>query len=338
MKMRNYLILTLHLLILLPCAAQSSKNNEPGRSADIADTMQKRTGENTGILYFSSDNGNTWKNASAGIPQKVSIGMGGLAVSANSIGIATKEYGVFMYNLKDSIWVNLPTEQQIIADNIGALNFYKNSVYVGTQLNGIYVSNDKGKTWAIRNTGLRSLTIRRFFESENKLYVCANDGFYLFDETTGIWKPEYVENLLQVNGAALFNEFIYIATNKGVYQKNTGNGWKNVLPDHSVHNISSDNGQLYAMTYNKLLLSSKDGTHWQSLQNGLPDLYTFNILRNNEIVFAGQWDGIYRRTNTDNKWQPSGNGLPSNFAVTNLKSFKGVLVITTSERKLKTGN
>ncbi|MCP9768109.1 hypothetical protein EGI22_09310 [Lacihabitans sp. LS3-19] len=31
----------------------------------------------------------------------------------------------------------------------------------------------------------------------------------------------------------------------------------------------------------------------------------------------------------------SSNGLPSKFAATNLKSFKGMLVISTSERKLK---
>jgi hypothetical protein len=92
------------------------------------------------------------------------------------------------------------------------------------------------------------------------------------------------------------------------------------------------------MTYNELLLSSNDGIHWQSMQDGLPkNLYTFNILKQNDIVFAGQWDGVYRKTNNDNKWKQSSNGLPANFAVTNLKSFHGFLVITTSERKLKTG-
>lgn len=336
--MRIYFILTLLIFILFSCTAQSSKNNDTGKSVVKTDTLQKGKDENIGIVYISTDNGDTWKNASAGIPQKVSIGLGGVTTSDNSLGIATKEYGVFIYNLKDSIWVNLPIEQQIIDGNIGAIIFYKNSVYLGTQLKGIFFSIDNGKTWATRNSRLKNLTIRRFLEYKNKLYGCTNDGFYSLNEKTGNWKLEYGESSLQVNGAAVFKEFIYIATNKGVYQKDKYNNWKNVLPNHSVHNISSDSGQLYAMTYNELLLSSNDGIHWQSMQDGLPkNLYTFNILKQNDIVFAGQWDGVYRKTNNDNKWKQSSNGLPANFAVTNLKSFHGFLVITTSERKLKTG-
>jgi hypothetical protein len=36
-------------------------------------------------------------------------------------------------------------------------------------------------------------------------------------------------------------------------------------------------------------------------------------------------------------WELSSDGLPPNFAVTNLKAFDNILVISTSERKLKEG-
>lgn len=324
------------LLILFSCKGQSSNNKDIEPSVVKSDTIQNGNEKINGIVYFSMDNGYSWKNASSGIPQNVRIGLGGVASSGKLLGIATKEYGVFIYNLNDNIWVKIPTEQRIIDGNIGALIFYKNAVYVGTQFNGIFLSTDKGKTWATRNSGLNNLTIRRFFEFENKLYVCTNGGFYVFDEKASKWKLEYRGNSLQVNGAAVFNELIYIASNKGVYRKDKDNSWENVLPDNSVHNISSDCGHLYAMTYSELLLTSKDGIHWQSMQEGLPNnMYTFNVLKQNEMVFAGQWDGIYRKMSIDNKWKKSSNGLPANFAVTNLKSFNGVLVITTSERKLK---
>ncbi len=147
---------------------------------------------------------------------------------------------------------------------------------------------------------------------------------------------EYGENSLLVYGATVFQQSFYLASNKGVFKKDKDLIWKNVLPDHSVHNISSDQEQLCAMTYNALLLSSPNGVQWQSIQAGLPkDLYTFNILNQNEVLFAGQWDGVYKKTNQDFEWKKSSTGLPDNFAATNMKAFNGVMVITTAERKLK---
>ena len=149
---------------------------------------------------------------------------------------------------------------------------------------------------------------------------------------------EFGESALQVNGATLFYESFYLATNKGVYTQQKNNTWINTSPQLNMHNISSGNGQIYAMSYNELLLSSQDGINWHRQQNGLPkDLYTFNVLNHNNIVLAGQWDGVYRRNDISSMWELSSNGLPENFAVTNLKTFNNILVISTSERKLKEG-
>lgn len=114
--------------------------------------------------------------------------------------------------------------------------------------------------------------------------------------------------------------------------------WINSSPQFNMHNISSDKNQLYAMTYNELLLSSTDGKNWQSIQSGLPkDLYTFNVVNHNNLILAGQWDGIYKKTNNNAMWELSSNGLPPKFAVTNLKAYNNILIISTSERKLKEG-
>jgi hypothetical protein len=90
------------------------------------------------------------------------------------------------------------------------------------------------------------------------------------------------------------------------------------------------------MTYNKLLLSSTDGKTWESLQNGIQkELYTFNVLNYDGNIFAGQWDGVYKKSSNDTFWKLSSNGLPTNYAVTNMKLFNEIVVISTSERKLK---
>jgi len=333
MSIRN--ILAIVLIISSSCIGQSNKNIETDQWAANSKNFIDSEAEN-GIIYFSYDNGNTWLNASSGLPQNMSVGLGGVAVSGKLLGVATKEYGVYIYNLNDGTWYNIPTEKQIIDANMGALIFYGNGIYIGTQYKGIFYSHDKGKTWTSQNSGLNNLSIRRFLEFENTLYVCTNDGFYSLNKDSNSWNLLYGHNSLQVNGATVFKGSYYIATSKGVYNKNKDNNWRNVLPNHSIHNISSDDEQLYAMTYNELLLSSRDGIIWQSAQDGLPEnLYTFNVLKQNHVVFAGQWDGVYSKKESGTKWELTGKGLPAGFAVTNLKSFDGILVATASERKLK---
>ncbi len=306
----------------------NSCNSQP------SDTTQKEV--QNGIIYFSYDNGANWINSSNGLPEKIKIGLGGIATSNQILAVATKENGVYLYNIKSKVWDNVPTEKQIIEANIGTLAIIDSVIFVGTQFKGVFYTADKGKNWKSLNTGLTNLTIRRFCEFNKFLYVCTNDGFYSLNKNLDGWNLEFGQNSLQTNGATFYNGSFYLATNKGIFSQEADKSWINSSPQFSMHNISSDQNQLYAMTYNELLLSSKDGKIWQSLQSGLPkELYTFNVLNHNNLVLAGQWDGIYKKTNNNTMWELSSNGLPTKFAVTNLKAFNDILVISTSERKLK---
>ncbi len=144
---------------------------------------------------------------------------------------------------------------------------------------------------------------------------------------------------MQVNGITALDGSIFIGTNQGIFtnaedQKN----WKPILANRSIHNISSDNKVIYAMVYNELLSSVDKGQTWRNIQQGLPaDLYTFNVIKNGNFLFAGQWDGVYRKDNALDTWKSYSKGLPEKFAITNMKLFNGIIVVTGNERKLKTG-
>lgn len=329
---RILLIITFTTLILNPCNSQTSRNLKANHINSLSKEIPN------GIVYFSYDNGLNWVNSSNGLPEKVRIGLGGIATSSQNLGVATKDNGVYFYNFKTKIWENITTDKQIIEANIGTLAIIDSVIFVGTQFKGVFYTTDKGRNWKNLNTGLTNLTIRRFCEFNKILYVCTNDGFYSLNKNLDNWNLEFGQNSLQTNGATFYNGSFYLATNKGIFSQQTDKSWINSSPQLSMHNISADLNQLYAMTYNELLLSSKDGKTWQSHQSGLPkELYTFNVLNHNNFVLAGQWDGIYRKTkvNSTTMWELSSKGLPTKFAVTNLKAFNDILVISTSERKLK---
>lgn len=338
--MKNILLLLL-FITLSSCLGQpdTTAEREPSMLKTSSLHLQQPTEKSAGIVYFSQDNGMTWENKSNGLPEEISIGSGGIATSSHSLGILTKEYGVYLFDFQQNAWLNIPTERQIIQSNPGALVFYNNSMYIGTQFGGVFASNNRGKTWTATNTGLGNTTIRRFATIGGVLYVGTNDGLYSYNETLGAWKLEYGQASLQVNGITEFEGSIYIGTNQGIFKaEKKVHKWVHILPHHSLHNISSDDNTMYAMTYNELLLSSHDGITWQSIQSGLPKgLYTFNVIHNNNAIFAGQWDGVYRKDSSLEDWKYSSNGLPSTFAATNITSYNGILVISCSERKTKAG-
>ncbi len=213
-----------------------------------------------GIIYFSEDNGISWENRSKGFPDDVYIT--DMAVSDDLLGVSTKQDGIYVYNFQKSNWEAIPVKPQVTG-NIDVLFFFENRIFVGTQGEGIYMSADRGKSWSRINRGLKNLTIRRLNLFNNKLYAGTNGGLFSFDENENAWQPEYVENGLQVNGITEFGGEIYIGTNQGAFKSSLqSDKWEKITPDYSLHNISSDEHAVYAMTYSELFKPADGGHTW----------------------------------------------------------------------------
>ena len=302
---------------------------------EVIDILESKSSPE--VVYFSDDNGETWINKNSGLPKSITIIS--ITTNENTIDILSKEYGVYSFDFHKNSWKIIPTDKIIIEKNPTSIALFEKNIYLGTQLGGVYYTKDMGKNWKKINDGLHNLAIRRFQNIGNKLFVGTNAGLFSLSKNNNIWENEFTSNSMQVNGITEFDGNIYIGTTQGAFtspieQKN----WKNVLSKYTLHNISSDDKHIYAMTYNKLLFSKDKGSTWHSLQKGLPrDLYTFNVIKNGNSVFAGQWDGVYRKTNLYETWQSYSNGLPSNLSITNMKLFKGTIVISGNERGLRKG-
>ena len=334
------LALMILLAILSSCTGQNKKlNQELSKKDSIFPIIKSPIETIDGIVYFSSNNGLTWENKSDGLPDSINIALGAIAVSDRLLGIATKEKGVFLFDFQTNKWINIPTDEKIIESNPGPLIFFKDQIYIGTQASGVFSSVDLGKNWEKLDTGLSNFTIRRFIQINDKLYAGTNGGLYSLNEIGKKWELEYGNSTMQVNGMTEFDGSIYIGTNQGAFTSpSEQKEWKQVLANRTLHNISSDENTIYAMTYNELLSSTDKGLTWKNNQNGLPaKLYTFNVIKNGNLLFAGQWDGIYRKDSPNENWKSFSNGLPTKLAINNMKLYKGIIVVSGSERRLKIG-
>jgi len=83
------------------------------------------------------------------------------------------------------------------------------------------------------------------------LYAGTNSGLYSFNESLRAWELEYGNNKIQVNGITELDGSIYIGSNQGAYTSPKGRKeWIQILTSYALHNISSDQKKIYAMTYN----------------------------------------------------------------------------------------
>ncbi|WP_277485680.1 hypothetical protein [Catalinimonas alkaloidigena] len=326
--------------MLCSCKGQTKSTAKKEKGDDTsASTLEYPVATNQGIIFFSSDNGLSWKNMSDGLPDTAELGLGAIAVSHEDLGVVTREHGVYIFDVQQDLWVSIPSDQRIIESNPGALTFYNGQIYVGTQLDGVFYLAKQGKSWTNIKTGLDNLTIRKLVQLDGKLYAGTNAGIYSFNEFQNTWELEYSNPTLQVNGITAFAGSIYIGTNQGVFTSPKGQrNWINLLNNRSVHNISSDDETIYAMVYNELLSSTDEGQSWQNIQKGLPaQLYTFNVIKQGNSVFAGQWDGVYRKDNAHGAWKSYSEGLPEKFALTNMTSYMEMIIVSGNERRLSPG-
>lgn len=329
------------MIILSSCKGHTKKIQEKVSKSDSFSysEINNPVETNDGVVYFSFDNGLTWVSINEGLPHSINIALGAIAVSDKLLGIATKEEGVFLFDFQKNRWINIPTDKNIIEGNPGPLIFFNDQIYAGTQTSGVFSSADLGENWTKINEGLASFTIRRFVQIDNKLYAGTNAGLYSFNEIEKKWELEYGNGTIQVNGMTEFDGNIYIGTNQGAFTSpKDKKEWIQIIANRALHNISSDENTIYAMTYNELLSSTDKGLTWKNIQNGLPaDLYTFNVIKNGHSVFAGQWDGVYRKDNANEYWKSYSHGLPEKFAINNMNLYKGIIVVSGSERRLNRG-
>jgi len=294
---------------------------------NLFNDTQPNTGK--GIVYFSFDNGKTWENKSKGLPDNIFLS--DIAVGDDVLGLTTKQNGIFIFDFAAHEWKGtktIPMEN----DEINALYFYQSKIFAGTKNSGIFISSDKGSHWTVYNEGLKNMTIRKFIVIDNKFYAGTNGGLYVFDELFKRWKLEYGHNSLQVNGIKELDGEIYIGTNQGAYKKKKNEKeWKQIMPGRSLHNISSDRRNMYALTYNELFISSDRGNSWHSDQKGMPaGMYSFQVIEKGNTVLAGQWDGVYVKTDSQG-WKLSNKGLPFNFPVLELVITTDIIVAGSSQ-------
>jgi hypothetical protein len=266
-----------------------------------------------GEIYLSTDNGISWKNASAGINfGKISS----FAVISNGAGgndvFAGADRGVYLSTNTGTSWIAV--NNGLTDSAVTSLAVIGTNLFAGTR-GGVFASANYGTTWSSVNSGLTSNEISSLAVSGTDIFAGTwNQGVFLSEDYGMTWTS--VDNGLHENGvnalacigayvyAGTMDDGIYCSTDNGAIWNAVNSGATEIPPIRSLSAIGSN---VFAATDYYLYASSHDGLDW------IPALDGARVLTaGNSTVYTTDDSGICISSNQGISWTTTLNsGFPN---------------------------
>jgi photosystem II stability/assembly factor-like uncharacterized protein len=283
-----------------------------------------------GGAYRSSDQGQTWTAANAGIENTdiMALAAIGSDLFAGSIG---SNLGVYRSTDNGQTWqpANGTAPNDVLAGRkITALAVIGTTLFAGTEQGGVYQSVNKGQSWTVLMIdGLTNRDISSLFVNGTALFA----GTKLKTNAPGVIEGRAYRSLdlggtwKLVNDGLPMNDFVAaFASNggflfaglrgPGVYRSmNNGDSW--TLINDSLYSgvfaLFATGSKLFAGTGGGgVYLSADNGANWTEVNTGLKSKMIYSLAVSGANLLTGTDSaGVFRSGNDGANWVSSNKGL-----------------------------
>jgi uncharacterized protein (TIGR03437 family) len=278
-----------------------------------------------GGVYRSSDQGQTWTAANAGIENTDITALAAIG-SDLFVGSLDGNRGVYRSTDNGQSWQpangaapnNIPSGYRI-----AALAVSGTILFAGTVEKGLYKSSDKGQNWtAIPIDGLTDPAISSLSFIGSSLFAgtrveATGAGQVLRSpDLGGTWElansglPNDFVTTFVSNGGFLFAGL----RGNGVYRsRDNGNSWESTNTNifSVVFALAVSGSKLFAGTGGSgVYLSTDNGANWTLVNNGLKGKNVYSLAVSGANLLAGlESTGVFRSSNDGANWVSSNKGL-----------------------------
>jgi photosystem II stability/assembly factor-like uncharacterized protein len=211
-----------------------------------------------------------------------------------------------------------------------------NGILYSTNAIGFYKSTDNGLNWS-RVSTFAGFTMNDLVFTTNKMLASTNKGiFYSIDGGVNWVSSNQGLSNADTTGLGTFQIFktnsgriITSAISGAYYSDNNGQNWISSTNGSTLVKIEQTNSNLVACDGIGILLSTDNGSSWQTtLSTGIAPSDLSQIVNliylNNSIYASGFGIGVYKSTDNGNTWQTANNGLTGTY-VGNLEIYNNIL-------------
>ncbi len=266
-------------------------------------------------LYRSTDDGQTWTSASAGIERTLIsdiIASGPNLLAAVAASRCPEHLNIFKSTDNGTTWS--PTAG-LDGRVVNSFAIKGNFVYAGIASvtgSGLFRSADNGNTWQAVDSPIDDGDV--VFVSGDAIIVA--DANFIWRSTDDGVSWDVVEQfaLTGIQGFARAGTRLFAAANSGMETSDdNGATWKFTYFDGGVASFASDGTTIYLGSASKVYRSTNLGNTWidSSVGLGKGNIQAM-LVEGNTLYAATPTDaaGIYRSTNGAANWSRAATGLP----------------------------
>lgn len=305
------------LTFLLIFQALISCQQEPGETASlvlsaIPDKQQaskKSLPTTANVIFQSTDGGQTWKDVSEGLPERIAVGR--VFAAGDEIYLAS-ESG--LYHRNAALVAPLWGKESFLSEKVTDVFSGQNGLYVSSYKNGFFKGIPGTGIWTPMHNTLEDKTVRSVLETSNgSIFVGCESGIYKSTDGGGSWKHVFADN--GVNDFAASGDVLLCGGYKGLLRSTDGGeSWSLVLAnDGSAFNtkrieggfVTATDGSLRRNnTPNKLYTSTDEGKTWQRIDTGLSLAWgIYDIAQAGSYLFCSTDTGISRSADGGKTWE-----------------------------------
>ncbi len=257
------------------------------------------------IIFKSTDNGQTWQDVSAGLPDEESIdcflAQNGEILLGNASGLYRSKA-----TASNPVW----EKEYMLDGEIFDVSAGQAGPYAFSSRNGFFQNISEG-IWMPVCASLKEQHFRTIFESLNgTLFVGSDNGIFKSTDHGKTWKHVFedgwVIKMVESNG-------VLICTNQQGILRSTDGGehWDLVVTEGGVGiDVDITDGGFTAITYNtssktrRVRISTDSGKTWNPIDAGLPPDASISTVRQvGKYMFCGHPEGIYRSADQGKTWE-----------------------------------
>jgi photosystem II stability/assembly factor-like uncharacterized protein len=229
-----------------------------------------------GGAFRSTDRGQTWEEASQGLP-----------------------YG----------------ERTSLTSSVNMLAVIGAKIYAGVNDSGLFISDDLGRSWTEASRDLRDMKVKGVVRKGEKLFAATwEDGVFVSLDQGRHWKTtgEFFPEKLILSLAGI-GDHLLVWTMDGVYfSTDEGRSWMAAVTgfngDYS-HSFIVSGAKIFAGMNNQFMVSADQGRSWTKLGAIGEDVAIYALAGGEGRFFAGTSSGIFFSTDDGRSWTHLGGNF-----------------------------